>query len=476
MIRDIKTKIVCTIGPSSWDPQIMKKMIDAGMDCARVNGAFADEAELDKVTKLVRDVSDHVALMMDVKGPEVRMNKFSESKAIKPGDLIEIGNDESSEIYPSNYKDLYQHLKVGQRIVIGDGDVELVIKSIRDDKTITEVVFGDILKPGKAMNLPGAAIATSALTEKDIKNLKHSISLGWDFVSASFIQSKKSAEEVKAFLKGSNMQLIAKIEDQEGVDNIDEILEVVDGIMVARGGLGVELGLEKVPMVQRYLIERANAVGKPVITATQMLESMITNPRPTRAEINDIATAITQGTDAVMLSGESSAGKYPVEAVEWMVKTAKAVEGHVRVRTHGIMGNADEIVRYNDVREIELTRSAIAIADATSEACKSLNINAVFAVTKEGFTARMLSRYKLQQNIYAFVPEAHVERHLLLSGGIQAKTQIIMSESRDAAVAQIIEDAKKDSIVKSGDLVAVVVGSHAFAGTNSSMLEIQRVM
>lgn len=467
-----KTKIVCTIGPSSWDPNVMRRMIESGMNCARVNGAFADEAELDKVTKLVRDVSDKVSLMMDVKGPEVRMNKFAEAKPINPGDIIEIGNDESSEIYPGNYRDLYQKLSVGQRIVIGDGDVELMIKEIKGDKMITEVVFGELLKPGKAMNLPGAAIATSALTEKDIVNLKHSLKLGWDMVSASFIQNKQSALEVKKYLEGSTMQLIAKIEDQEGIDNIDEILEVVDGIMVARGGLGVELGLEKVPMVQRHLIERANAVGKPVITATQMLESMITNPRPTRAEVNDVATAIMIGSDAVMLSGESSAGKYPVEAVEWLARTADSVETNLRIRR---FENMSEILQFNADHDNDLGRSAIAMAEATAEVCRELDVKAVLVMTKGGFTARMLSRYKIPQPIYAYVAQKHVEHRMNITGGVEAKLFDGFVHNRDIMIDKVIAQAKEDGLIQAGDLVAILIGAQMFAGIDSSMLDIQRV-
>jgi pyruvate kinase len=304
----------------------MKGMIDAGMNFARVNGAFADTAELDKVTKLVRDVSSDVKLMMDVKGPEVRMNKFPEPIPLTPGQEIEIGNTSDSHIYPANYTDLYQKLNAGQRIVIGDGDVELKIKSIQGDKMLCEVVYGELLKPGKAMNLPGAEYSTAVLTAKDLENLQHSIKLGWTHVSASFIQSAEAAREIRSHLEGSNMKLIAKIEDQKGIDNIDEILHEVDGIMVARGGLGVELGLEKVPMAQRYLTEKANAAGKYSIMATQLLESMITNPRPTRAEVSDVALAILLGSEAVMLSAESSAGKYPVEAVKWLAKIAEEIE------------------------------------------------------------------------------------------------------------------------------------------------------
>ncbi len=400
-----KTKIVCTIGPASWDPEVMKNMIDAGMNCARVNGAFADEAELDKVTKLVRDVSDSVSLMMDVKGPEVRMNKFAAAKPIKPGDEIIIGNDDSSEIYPGNYPDLYKHLEVGQRVVIGDGDTELVITKIEGDKMITEVVFGEALKPGKAMNLPGAAITSQILTEKDKTNLAYAMKLGWDFVSASFIQTAEAAREVNEFLKGSNMKLIAKIEDQSGVDNIDEILEEVDGIMVARGGLGVELGLEYVPIAERILIEKALYAGKIVITATQMLESMITNPRPTRAEANDVATAIFLGSDSVMLSGESSAGAYPVEAVKFVSRVAEVSEPLLNP------------TQYNEAIGVEIQIQDLAntvIETAVSEE----GIEAIVVYETDGELARMIGRNAPYEPVIAVVDNAEVARALSIAKGV----------------------------------------------------------
>ena len=400
-----KTKIVCTIGPSSWDPEVMKNMIDAGMNCARVNGAFADEAEIDKVTKLVRDVSDKVSLMMDVKGPEVRMNKFAAALPLKPGDKIIIGNDDSSEIYPANYPNLYTHLEVGQRILIGDGDVELKIVNIEGDKMHTEVVFGEVLKPGKAMNLPGATIASQILTEKDKANLAHSIKMGWDFVSASFIQNAEAAREVNEFLKGSKMKLIAKIEDQAGVDNIDEILDEVDGIMVARGGLGVELGLEYVPIVQRILIEKAIFAGKIVITATQMLESMTTNPRPTRAEANDVATAIFLGTDSVMLSGESSAGEYPVEAVQFMSRVAEVSEPLLNP------------TQYHEALDVEtqiqeLANTAIELAVSTE------GLDAIVVYDTDGELARMIGRNMPYEPVIAVIEDAQVARFLSIAKGV----------------------------------------------------------
>lgn len=448
-----KTKIVCTIGPSSWDPAVMKQMIQAGMNVARVNGAFADEAELDKVTKLVRDVSDEVALMMDVKGPEVRMNKFSETKNIKPGDEIIIGNGPDAEIYPGNYADLYKVLKPGQRVVIGDGDTELIVKEIVGDKMHCEVVFGEYLKPGKALNLPGADFATSALTEKDIVNLKHSIKLGWDFVSASFVQNAESAREIKKHLEGSNMKLIAKIEDGEGVKNIDEILEVVDGVMVARGGLGVELGLEKVPMIEKTLIEKCNAVGKPVITATQMLESMTNNPRPTRAEVNDVALAVLMGTDSVMLSGESSAGKYPVEAVKELTKVSLEIEKQVEPKV------------------LKTRAKSAIVTDALTKAAAEMCINmesevdVVIVASRTGTTARLLGRHRINQPIYAFVSEEKFMRYLSLSKGInRAFVYSKVYKDRDLAVKEIMSEALEKGIITKDSRVLLIGKSPSETG------------
>lgn len=442
---DKKTKIVATIGPSSWDPEVMRKMIEAGMNCARVNGAFADEAELDKVTKLVRDVSDEVALMMDVKGPEVRMNKFPEPIKLTAGQEIVIGNDDKSAIYPANYKDLYKSLKPGQRIVIGDGDTELGIKEVKGDQMICEVVFGEVLKPGKAMNLPGADYASSSLTEKDIANLKHSIKLGWDLVSASFIKNAQAARDVRKYLEGSDMKLIAKIEDQDGVDNIDEILEVVDGVMVARGGLGVELGLEKVPMAQRRLIAKCVAAGKPVITATQMLESMTANPRPTRAEVNDAANAIMQGTDCLMLSAETTAGSYPVEAVGFLSKIANEIEPQlepniVKDKTGG------------PVATDALTKAAAQMANEMGE-----ELNAIVVVTRSGRTARLIGRHTLKQPIYAFVSDKKYVRELAISKGIHRSFVLEkIVKDRDSAIMDVLEQAKKVNVVKTGDRVLFI--------------------
>jgi pyruvate kinase len=438
-----KTKIVCTIGPSSWDPKVMKKMIEAGMNCARVNGAFADVDEIDKVTKLVRDISNDVSLMMDVKGPEIRLNKFPNPIPLKPNSQIIIGNSDNDEIYPSNYKNLYKVLDVGQRMVVGDGDVEMELVKIEKDQMHCKVILGELLRPGKALNLPGAEFTTSALTQKDIVNLEHSIKRGWDFVSASFVQSAQSAREIKKYLEGSHMKLIAKIEDQLGVDNIDDILSEVDGIMIARGGLGIELGLEKVPMVQRLLIQKCNERGKAVITATQMLESMITNPKPTRAEVNDVATAILLGTDSVMLSGESSAGKYPVEAVDELSRVAYATEPYL------------EVQKFN---EIQLERYEIlsAMSNTIAELVKNHKIQKVIILTTEGKTAQFVARHNLNVPVFALTTNTNTIKHLSITKGINAIHYSDKIPSNDKIINTIIEFGLTNKLINKKDNLIII--------------------
>lgn len=450
LMNDKKTKIVCTIGPATWDPNVMREIIESGMNCARVNGAFADPDELDKVRKLVKDVSDNVSLMVDVKGPEIRMNKFPEPIELEPGMEIVIGNTDADHIYPANYENVYTYVQPGQRIVIGDGDVEMVVDRIEGDKMIAKVSYGERLKPGKAMNLPGCDYSTEVLTLKDKENLRHAIETGWDFVSASFIQNAESARLIKEFIGDADMKLIAKIEDTEGVGNIDEILEIVDGVMVARGGLGVEMGLEVVPQAQRILIERCNEVGKPVITATQMLESMIDNPRPTRAEVSDVATAIILGSDAVMLSGESSAGNYPVEAVKMLTSIAENTEPVL----------LPEIIECR----ADSTLAADALTKAAAELCMNMEdeISAVVVVTKRGTTARLLGRHMITQPIYAFTSSDFYRRTLMLSKGIvnaytfEGVDHTSPNYNRDFVVNLIIEKIKHEGVVEAGQKILFV--------------------
>jgi len=446
----IKTKIVCTIGPASWDQEVMRQMIAQGMNCARVNGAFADTDELDKVRKLVRNVSNDVSLMVDVKGPEVRMNKFAQPIPVKINDTLIIGNTEKDTIYPANYKDLYKFVKPGQRILVGDGDTELIVEKIVGDQMYCTVTYGEVIKPGKALNLPGCQYSTDILTEKDRENLRHAIKTGWEFVSASFIQDAASAKYIKEFIGDAPMKLIAKIENQAGVDNIDEILDIVDGIMVARGGLGVELGLEKVPPVQKILIEKANKMGKIVIAATQMLESMVNAPRPTRAEVNDVAVAIYQGADCVMLSAETSAGKYPVSCVAMMRTIAGEIEKHLEPHINNSM--------------IPYAMTADGLTKAAAQLCASLgqHIDSVIIVSKTGTTARLLGRHRIKQPIHVFTSNQFYKNTLMLTKGIstvgifEGISRNSASFDRDDAITLIVKKAFEAGAIKKGQRILLI--------------------
>ncbi len=442
-----KTKIVCTIGPASWDQEVIRGMIEKGMNVARVNGAFADTNELDMVKKLIRNVSDDVALMLDVKGPEVRLNKFPEPIEVSPGHSIILGNSESDLIYPANYPDLYKSVSVGQKIIVGDGEVEMVVKKIENGQMNCEVVYGEIFAPGKALSLPGCDYASEVLTEKDIENLKHAIKTDWDIVSASFISDVSSVREVRDVIGSAEIKLIAKIEDEEGLRNIDDILQEVDGIMIARGGLGLELGLEKIPLVQKELITKLNEFALPVITATQMLESMTNNPRPTRAETTDVANAILQGTDAVMLSGESAMGKYPVQAVKMISDIALEVESTLEPK-----------VLWGSIKA-PLTTEAISKAAAEVSIGMKEDLDAVVIVSKTGTTARLLARHNIKQPIFVFTSSDIKRRFLNLTKGISGAFTFEGLDvdkadySRDKAIKTILSKAFKEGIVKKGQKI-----------------------
>ncbi|MDQ6986000.1 MAG: pyruvate kinase [Candidatus Dojkabacteria bacterium] len=451
MLSDKKNKIVCTIGPSSWVPEVMEKMIDAGMNCARYNGAFADWDSLEKVTKLVRDLDSKVALMIDVKGPQIRMNNFAEAVEVKIGDEFVIGSKAEHGVFTETYPDLYKYLKPGQKLLLGDGDTELEIVEIKDSKMFTKVTFGTKVKPGKGITAPGAEYPTVVLTEKDKENIENCKKLGWDFVSASFIRNAKDALEVKEVIDGE-MQLIAKIENEEGVENIKEIVDEVDGIMIGRGDLGLQLGLERVPMVQRIAVAACNEMSKPVITATQMLESMIEAPKPTRGEANDVATAILMGTDCTMLSAETTTGKYPVEAVSFMTKISYEIEKY----------NMPQIIDSDSNHSVV----AEALTKAGAELCINLGdeIKAIICVTSTGNMARLLSRHSLDQNMYAFVENEKVMRQLALTKGVNEAFLFEglgdKSSDRDVSVEVVREKVKELGLAKEGEKIFLISKSH----------------
>ncbi len=443
-------KLVCTIGPATWDPAIMKQLVELGMTVARVNGAFADTAELDRVKALVRQFSSSVSLMVDVKGPEIRLNKFSQPINVKPGDVVRIGSKPEHGIYPYNYPYIYKLLTKGNKIVVGDGDVLLVVDSVdkAEGLIFTKVVYGEQIKPGKALNLVGITHSEEVLTPKDRENLLHGLNTGWDMVSASFIKNKKSALKIREVI-GDKMALIAKIEDRDGVANIDEILEVVDGIMVARGGLGVDLGLKYVPVVERKLIAKARSAGKPVITATQLLETMVKNPYPTRAEINDIETAVILGTDAVMLSGETAGGQHPVEATRVLAETARFAYEYV-----------DKYIKFDTGMA---PVSTIAIANAAIEIASKLKneLAGIVVVSKSGTTVRLIARGNLTQPIFAFTETTQRAKWFNVLKGVRKAFALPanredIKRDRDKAVAFLLKALQDNGLALRGERFLIV--------------------
>lgn len=439
----MNTKIICTIGPASWDEQTMQELIDAGMNVARINGAFADEAELERNENMVRNMSDNVGLLLDVKGTEVRLNKFEEDFEVNTGEVIEIGNSEQYAIYPRTYPELINDLEIGQEILFDDGNVQGILDAKEGEVMKIRITDGGTFKSGKSINVPNAHLHNPVLTDTDLQQIEYAKAHGWEFVAASFIRTQEEAEYVKSKLRGSNTQLIAKIENAEGVENIDGILEIVDGIMIARGDMGVEMPFEKIPFVQKELIYKCNVKAKPVIVATQMLESMVTNERPTRAEITDVANAIIDGADSVMLSAETASGAHPVLAVQTMKKIATEVESEM------------------DSQEIDVnTGSALAnsLVRASYELLEEMGPSVTKVVTVSGSITRALASNRVNQEIIPFI-ESETYRRQLTSLTYGVHTAFVLSETytdRDHALKTVMQTLVENEAINENEQVLVV--------------------
>lgn len=443
MIRVKKTKIVCTIGPSSWDPQILQGLIDNGMNVARINGAFADVDELKRVGDSIKKLSSDVALMLDIKGHEVRLNKFDEPLLIKKGDEIVLGQ-KGDRLYPATYPELYKDIAVGQVIIIDKGSAKLEVVKIKDKQIICKVINGNEIKRGKGMNFPNAKLKNPPLTNKDVEQINLVIQEDWDFIAASFIRNKNDALEVKRYLNNTPLKLIAKIEDQQGVDNFDDILSVSDGIMIARGDMGTEIAYERLPIIQKQLIYRCNRAAKPVIVATNMLESMIENIFPTRAEITDVANAVLDGTDSIMTSGETSSGKFPVESVETMAKIAKENEKYL----------SPEII---EPFQLDDMRINVAIANAAYEMLIELDeINKIIVYTRTGVTARIISRLNLPVKIYALVASQNIKRQLDLTKSVWPYVLNKFWIDRDQAIKDMVKFGLEQEFLDKNDKILLI--------------------
>lgn len=464
-----KTKIVCTLGPATNDVEIMKQLIQNGMDAARINfshGTYETHSEtIAKLKQAREELNAPIPLILDTKGPEIRVKTFKEDKVRLEEDATftlttrEVEGDVN--IVSVTYADLPKDVHRGSRILIDDGLIELKVEDITETDVVCKVVNGGVVKSRKGVNLPGVEVNLPSLMEKDIEDLKFGVENGFDIVAASFIRSAEDVLKIRRVLEengGGQMHIISKIENQQGVENIDKILEASDGIMVARGDLGVEIPPEEVPLVQKILIAKANRIGKPVITATQMLESMVHSPRPTRAEANDVANAIFDGSDAIMLSGETAAGAYPLEAVATMARIALKAESAVDYAAK--LANTTEPARVNITNAISMAACATAA---------ELKTAAITTVTKSGFTARMISRYRPACPLIASTSDETVWRQMNLIWG--CKPMLYTGElPRGGVFDTALEIAVKSGLLKNGDTVVSALGMPlGFSGATNTL-------
>lgn len=469
-----KTKIICTLGPSTDKGDVLEQLMLSGMNVARLNFSHDtyenQKKRIDKVKALRTKHNLPVACLLDTKGPEIRLKTFKDERV-----TLEMGQDfclttrdveGTKDIVSVTHKDLHKDIHVGSSILIDDGLVGLKVVAIKGQDIHCKVENGGTISNRKGVNIPGVELSIPFMSEKDKEDLLFGIKQDVDFVAASFTRTADDIKEMKAFLKangGEDIRIIAKIENSQGVDNIDSIIEACEGIMVARGDMGVEIPEEEVPIIQKMIIKKVIAAGKVVITATQMLDSMMKNPRPTRAETTDVANAIYDGTSATMLSGETAAGAYPVEAVKMMARIAERTEKEINYRT-----------RFNDMAKYTDPGITDAICHATCSTAYDLDAKAIITVTKSGFSARMISKYRPGCDIIGCAMDEKVCRQLNLSWGVRP---ILLGEEWEVFVLfeRAINACKRDGLLEKGDVTVITSGVPIGRSGTTNMLKVQVV-
>lgn len=471
-----RTKIVCTLGPASESEEVLKELFLNGLNVARMNFSHGNHEEhkkrIDTVKKLRDELELPIAIMLDTKGPEIRLRNFKEDEVVlSDGDSFtlttrDIEGDQS--IVGVSYEGLTDDVKKGTKILIDDGLVELEVVEIANERDIKcTVLNGGTLKDHKGVNIPNVPINLPAVTEKDISDIKFGIENGVDFVAASFIRKADDVLQIRKILEdnyGEYIGIISKIENQEGVDNIDEIIEASDGIMVARGDLGVEIDAEKIPLLQKKMIKKCNQVGKPVITATQMLDSMIRNPRATRAEVTDVANAIIDGSDSIMLSGETAAGKYPIEAVKTM--------HNISVRIEGSSEYLDTLKTKRLLDDHLSTTNAISRATCTT--AEDLKASAIITATSSGYTSMAVSKFRPQAPIIAATTSERVMRKLALVWGVYPVLSV-ESDNTDEVIDMSIHSAMGKGYIKEGDLIVITAGIPVGVSGTTNLLKVHTI-
>ncbi|WP_419725794.1 pyruvate kinase [Terrisporobacter petrolearius] len=468
-----KTKIVCTLGPASQSEETLTKLMENGLNVCRFNFSHGSHEEhkerMDAVKKVREKLNKPVAILLDTKGPEIRTGNFADPEVfLEEGSEFTITMADvvgTKEICTVSYKGLADDVVKGDLILIDDGLVGLRVEEVVGEEIHCIVENSGVVKNHKGVNVPGVKINLPALTPKDISDIEFGITQGIDFIAASFVRKASDILAIREVLENNDatyIQIISKIENQEGVDNLDEILQVSDGLMVARGDLGVEIPTEEMPIVQKEMIKKCNELGKPVITATQMLDSMIRNPRPTRAEVTDVANAIYDGTDAIMLSGETAAGKYPVEAVKTMATIAKRIEETL---------DYDNILRSKGLNNTNVTD---AISYATCTTAKSLTASGIVTSTSSGHTARMVSKFRPNTPIIAATPNERTSRQLSLSWGVYT-VNCQQAGNTDDLIDNSIEASKNEGFIHDGELVVITAGVPTGVSGTTNLIKVHVV-
>ena len=469
-----KTKIVCTLGPATDNEEVLRQMMLEGMNVARCNFSHATYDEhkkrMDMIKKLRKEVGQPVAILLDTKGPEVRVKNFKDGRVtLEEGQLFTLTADEvegTKDKVSVTYNRLYEDLEVGMRVLIDDGLIEMTVEQVDRTNIVCRVINGGVVSNHKGVNVPDVDLSMPYISDKDREDILFGISQDVDFIAASFVQKKEDILQLRRLLEkngGSDIKIIAKIENAQGVTNIDDIIEVSDGIMVARGDMGVEIPYEEVPVIQKKIIKKVYRTGKQVITATQMLESMIKNPRPTRAETTDVANAVYDGTSAIMLSGETAAGAYPVEAVKTMVRIAERTEQDVDYRKRFF--NHDRKAN-PDVTD--------AICHATCTTALDLSAKAIVTVTKSGRSARMIAGYRPASSIIGCATTEKICRQINLTWGV---TPVLVKEEKDVfdLFRNAIAAAEKMQLLEKGDLTVITSGVPMGISGTTNMIKVQIV-
>lgn len=469
-----KTKIICTMGPAIDHDDLLRDMLQAGMNVARLNFSHGDHAEhlqrVNRLKNLRAELNIPIALLLDTKGPEIRTGNFENGKILlRDGDRLllvpgdSIGNEKLISV---SYSEFYRDVYPGSRILIDDGLVELEVIDIQDTAVSCRVLNGGQVSNHKSINLPGAKTNLPALTEKDIEDIRFAVENEFDFIAVSFVRKAADVLEIRKILEklnGGGIHIIAKIENREGISNFDDILKVADGIMVARGDLGVEIPMQEVPTVQKSLIEKCYKIGKPCITATQMLDSMIRNPRPTRAEVSDVANAILDGTSAVMLSGETAAGKFPLESLRMMTSIAEQTEKSIDYWAEFLKSKYEMVSSVTN-----------AISHATCMTAMDLKASAIVAVTHSGRTARLISRFRPESPIIATTVSQRSLRQLALSWGVYPYL-VREVHTTDEMFELGMTKALESGAVKNGDVVVITGGTPVGMSGTTNTLKVQNI-